>query len=303
MNYKEDTNTIIYIIKEEEKGIKLKDVLYKKLKLSGRLLRKEKRKKNIYVNDKNLSLDSKLRKGDVVKFIMEKEKNIFTPQNIPISVVYEDMDIIIINKQPYMVVHPTKGHYDNTMANGLAYYLNQTNQEFKIRFINRLDMNTSGLLLVGKNAYAQQILSKQMDKNLVNKGYITVVKGVINKDKGVIDAPIGKDNEDDIHRNVVMGGQESKTYYEVVERYRDASLVRLKIETGRTHQIRVHMKHLGYPLIGDELYGFVDKTLIDRQALHAESLSFYKTRTDEKVNVRAELPEDMNLLIKKLKSL
>lgn len=301
MENKSNTNTIIYEIKESDKGIKLKDVLYKRMKLSGRLIRKEKRRRNIYVNDRNISFDSKLRKGDIVKFVMEKEINTFKPQEIPIDIVYEDMDLIVVNKQPNIVVHPTKGHHDNTIANGLANYLIKSDQEFKIRFINRLDMNTSGLLLVAKNPYAQQILSKQMDKNLVDKKYIAVVKGVVDNDAGIIDEPIGMTDDDMVYRKVIESGQRSITKYEVMERYEDATLVRLKLETGRTHQIRVHMKYIGHPLLGDTLYGYTDETLIKRQALHAETLSFYKPRTDKRITIKADLPEDIKLLIKKLR--
>jgi 23S rRNA pseudouridine1911/1915/1917 synthase len=200
------------------------------------------------------------------------------------------------------VVHPTKGHPDNTIANGLVNYINKTRQSFKIRFINRLDRDTSGLLMIAKNPFAQQELSNQMIKNVVEKKYLAVVYGIIEKDYGIIDEPIGRTEKDSIHRKVIESGQRSITHYEVVERYKNASLVRLTLETGRTHQIRVHMKHIGHPLIGDELYGYVDNELIDRQALHSETLKFYQPRTGEEKFVKAEIPEDIKNLITKLKN-
>lgn len=300
MTDKLDSNTLIYKVKKEDIGIKLKEVLYDKLKLSGRLTRKLKRSKTIFVNDYNISLNSSLRKGDIVKIVMPNETNNFKPQDIPINIAYEDIDIIIINKQPNIVVHPTKGHFDNTIANGLAKYLQETRQNFKIRFINRLDMNTSGLLMIAKNPFAQQKLSNQMSKNTVEKKYLAVVKGVVKNESGIIDAPIGRTDDDPIHRKIIESGQRSITHYQVVERFNDASLVRLTLETGRTHQIRVHMKHIGHPLIGDDLYGYVNNELINRQALHAETLKFYQPRTEEEIFVRAEMPHDIKNLINKL---
>ncbi len=293
-------NTLIYEVKEEEAGIKLREVLYDRMRLSGRLTRKLKRNKSIFVNNHRISLGSNLRRGDVVRVVMAEEVNKFEPQDIPISLVYEDMDIIIINKQPNIVVHPTKGHADNTIANGLANYIQRTGQSFKIRFINRLDRDTSGLLMIAKNPFAQQELSNQMQRNLVEKKYVAVVEGKLEKDRGTIDEPIGLTEADPIHRMVIEEGQRSITHYELVEGYGDASLVRLTLETGRTHQIRVHMKHIGHSLIGDELYGKVNKDLINRQALHAETLKFLQPRTGEEIFIRAELPEDIKNLITKL---
>ena len=162
-------------------------------------------------------------------------------------------------------------------------------------------MNTSGLVIVAKNAYAHHVLSTDMSENLVEKKYIAVVKGVMKEDEGTIDAPIYRPTDDSIKRVVDERGQRSITHYKVVERLNDATVVELKLETGRTHQIRVHLAHLGYGIIGDELYGYVDESLIKRQALHAYSLKFKQPRTREDLEFEAEIPEDMKELIKKLK--
>lgn len=297
---KESINKLTFTIDEEHRGLELKEILYDKMKLSSRLVRKLKRNKNILVNGNKISFHSKMRVGDVVEAIMEEEPNQFEPENIPIEIVYEDLDLMIINKAPGIVVHPTKGHPIGTLANALVYYMQEKDEQFKIRFVNRLDRDTSGLIIVAKNPYAQQELSKQMQEDKVEKFYLSVVKGVINEDEGTIDAPIGRPDPDDITRTVYDGGQPSVTHFKVLQRLNDATLIRLKLETGRTHQIRVHMKHIGYPLIGDTLYGYMDEELIKRQALHAETLVFYQPRTNEKIEVNTSMPLDMEELVAKL---
>ena len=207
----------------------------------------------------------------------------------------------MVNKPPFMVVHPTKSHCDNTVANGVTYYINEKKENVKIRFVNRLDMNTSGLVIVAKNAYAHHALSNDMSLDNVEKVYIAVVKGVVKKDSGTINLPIFRPSEDSIKRVVDDKGQASITHYEVLERLNDATVLKLRLETGRTHQIRVHLSHIGYGIIGDELYGYVDENLINRQALHAYSLKFKQPRTKENLEFKADLPEDMKNLIEKLR--
>jgi 23S rRNA pseudouridine1911/1915/1917 synthase len=264
------------------------------------LIRRVKRNKNILVNGNRIPFHARLRRGDVVEIIMEEEPNQFEPENIPLDIVYEDMDLMLVNKEPGIVVHPTKGHPTGTLANALVNYMAEKKIQFKIRFVNRLDRDTSGLIIIAKNPYVQQELSKQMQENTVEKIYVAVVKGVMEEDRGTIDAPIGRPDPDDILRKVYEGGQASVTHFEVIKRLRDASVVRVRLETGRTHQIRVHMKHIGYPLIGDTLYGYVDEELITRQALHAETLIFNQPRTKKRIEVKASLPRDMEELISKL---
>ncbi|MEG0301660.1 RluA family pseudouridine synthase, partial [Cetobacterium sp.] len=169
------------------------------------------------------------------------------------------------------------------------------------RFVNRLDMNTSGLVIVAKNAYAHHVLSKDMSDDKVAKKYITVVKGIVKDDEGTINQPIYRDDEDCIKRVVDERGQASITHYKVLKRLNDATLLEVKLETGRTHQIRVHMNFIGHGIIGDELYGYVDENLINRQALHAYSLEFMQPRTKENLEFKVEIPHDMKELIEKLK--
>ncbi|MBB6216256.1 23S rRNA pseudouridine1911/1915/1917 synthase [Anaerosolibacter carboniphilus] len=293
-------NILEFIVDEQHEGKELKEILYDEMKLSSRLVRRLKRNKSILVNGNFITFHARLRRGDKVEAVMADEVNQFEPENIPMEVVYEDVDLVIVNKQPGLVVHPTKGHPTGTMANALVYRMQQLGESYKIRFVNRLDRDTSGLIIIAKNPYAQQELSKQMQRDEVEKIYLAVVKGVIQEEKGTVDAPIGRPDPEDILRKVYEGGQSSVTHYEVTQRIKDATVIRVKLETGRTHQIRVHMAHIGYPLIGDELYGYVDQELIQRQALHAETLIFEQPRTRGRVEVSAPIPDDIKELIQKL---
>ena len=199
-------------------------------------------------------------------------------------------------------MHPTKGHPAHTIANGLMQYLIDTEQKFKIRFINRLDMDTSGLLIIAKNSHAQDSFMKQMKANTIRKKYTAVVKGVIPENEGTIDLPIGRPDPDRVERWVMTeGGFPSVTHYSVIERFKNHTLVRLILETGRTHQIRVHMAYTGYPVLGDHLYGGENPLLIERQALHSRYLSFNHPVSDERIDVEAPLHEDMLKLIEKLR--
>ena len=274
-------NLISYTNEEE---LTLKEVLLDKLNFSVRSISKMKREQSVFVNGVFKKPSTKLKKGD-----------------LNLNILYDDFDIIMVNKPPFMVVHPTKSHFDNTIANGITYYIKEKSEKVKVRFVNRLDMNTSGLVIVAKNAYAHHTLSVDMGNDAVEKKYITVVKGIVENDEGTINEPIYRPTEDSIKRIVDEKGQASITHYKVLERLNDATVVEVKLETGRTHQIRVHMSHIGHGIIGDELYGYVDENLINRQALHAYSLSFNQPRTKENLEFKAELSNDIKNLIEKLR--
>lgn len=292
-------NLISYQVQDKE--LTLKKVLLDKLNMSVRFINKMKKDKNILVNSKYQTLSYETKVGDLIEVRIDEDSNQFEPQNLDTQVLYEDFDIMMINKPPYMVVHPTKSHPDKTIANGLMFYLKDKKENPRIRFVNRLDMNTSGLLIVAKNAYAHHLLSQDMNENKVIKKYIAIVKGVIEEDCGTIDQPIYREEEESIKRIVDERGQKSVSHFKVIQRLEDATIVQVLLETGRTHQIRVHLSHLGYGIIGDELYGYVDESLIKRQALHAHELEFNQPRTKEKIDFKAELPDDMKELISKLK--
>ncbi|AWH76751.1 RluA family pseudouridine synthase [Clostridioides difficile] len=291
-------NLISYTNEEE---MTLKEVLLDKLNFSVRSLSKMKREKSVLVNGVYKKPSLKVYSGDLIEVKIDEEKANFEPQDLNLQIIYDDFDIIMVNKPPFMVVHPTKSHYDKTIANGISYYIDNQKENVKIRFVNRLDMNTSGLVIVAKNAYAHHTLSTAMSENKVEKKYITVVDGIIKENEGTIDEPIYRPTEDSIKRIIDERGQSSITHYKVIERLENATVLEVSLETGRTHQIRVHMAHIGHGIIGDELYGCVDEKLINRQALHAYKLEFEQPRTKEKLKFKADIPEDMKELISKLR--
>ncbi len=279
----------------------LKEILLDKLNFSVRSLSKMKREQSVLVNGKFKKLSSKIEKGDLIEVKIDEDRANFIPQDLNLDIIYDDFDLIMVNKPPFMVVHPTKSHNENTIANGVTDYIIKKDEKVKIRFVNRLDMNTSGLVIIAKNAYAHHTLSMDMGEDKVEKKYITIVKGLVEKDFGTINEPIYRQEEDSIKRVVDERGQQSITHYKVIERLNDATVLEVKLETGRTHQIRVHMSHIGHGIIGDELYGYVNEDLINRQALHAYSLEFEQPRTKEKLKFEAEIPKDMKDLIEKLR--
>ena len=284
-----------------EENSTLKEILLDKLNFSVRSLSKMKREQSMLVNGEFKKPSTKVKKGDLIEVKIEEDMANFTPQDLNLDILYDDFDIIMVNKPPFMVVHPTKSHSESTIANGITDYIIKKNEKVKVRFVNRLDMNTSGLVIVAKNAYAHHALSLDMSKDKVEKTYITVVKGIVKEDFGTINQPIYRPTEDSIKRVVDERGQESVTHYKVLERLNDATVLEVKLETGRTHQIRVHMNYIGHGIIGDELYGYVDENLINRQALHAYSLKFNQPRTKEELKFKANLPKDIEDLINKLK--
>lgn len=298
---KEDQKYDIISYINEDENLTLKEVLLDKLNFSVRSLSKMKRYKTVKVNNEYIKPSEKIKKGDLIEVKIEEDMADFKPQNLDLPILYDDFDIIMVNKPPFMVVHPTKSHYENTIANGVTHYIMEKNEKVKVRFVNRLDMNTSGLVIVAKNPYAQFVLSSDMKEDKVEKMYIAVVKGVVKEDSGTINEPIYRPTDDSVKRIVHEDGQPSVTHFEVVERLKDATVLKLKLETGRTHQIRAHLNHIGHGIIGDELYGHVDESLINRQALHAFSLRFKQPRTREDLEFKAPLPRDMEELIEKLK--
>lgn len=299
---KEDQRYDLISYINEDENLTLKEVLLDKLNFSVRGLSKMKRYKTVKVNKKYISPSEKVKKGDLIEVDITEEMADFNPQNLNLEILYDDFDIIMVNKPPFMVVHPTKSHFENTIANGVTHYINEQKEKVKIRFVNRLDMNTSGLVIVAKNPYAQFVLSSDMKEDKVEKVYIAVVKGIVTEDSGTIDAPIYRPTDDSVKRIVDERGQASVTHYEVIERLNDATVLKLRLETGRTHQIRVHLSSLGHPIYGDTLYGYEeDSEIMPRQALHAYGLNFKSPKTKKELQLRAELPNDIKALLEKLR--
>lgn len=291
-------------VPEEYNKIKIREYLKNELGLSTRLIRGAAIDKRILVNDKAVKMNYVVSKGENITIVLDKEEtqNI-EPEKMDLNIVYEDEDIIVVNKEPYMVVHPTRSHGNGTLSNGLMYYFKETGQKSIVRLVSRLDMNTSGLIIIAKNQFSHMQLSKEMRGESFQKRYLALVHGHLKEKEGTINAPIYRDGEDTIKRTVDDRGQESITHYKVLESFEKGDLVECLLETGRTHQIRVHLSHLGNPIYGDFLYGNEeeDKEYINRQGLHAYGLDFYSPRTREKLSLRAELPYDMKDLIEKMK--
>jgi 23S rRNA pseudouridine1911/1915/1917 synthase len=292
--------------KQAESGMKVRSVLRQSQSVSQRLVRKiihDGKGGGVWRNGVHCMFNEKVAAGDVIWLKYPDESSHILPENIPVEVLYEDDDLLAINKPAGIVVHPTKGHQSGTLANGIIAYMQAKGESYKPRFIGRLDMGTSGIILIGKNSHAQSSFVAQADKGLTEKRYIAVVHGVPEPRVGVIDEPILLREPEAPRRIVNEEGYPSRTHYEVSEILEGGkyAVVECELETGRTHQIRVHMAHIGCPLVGDELYGKSEPELLTRQALHAVSLSFEHPRTGEKKIIVAPMAADMINLMNSLK--
>ena len=286
-------------------GTKIREYLKMEMGLSTRLIRSASIEKRIFVNDIPVKMNRVLNEGEIIKIDLAKdESQDITPEKMDIEIIYEDEDILVVNKKPFMVVHPTKSYQSGTLANGVINYFLESGQNCIVRLVSRLDMNTSGLIIIAKNQFSHGMLSKEMSENKVTKKYLTVVHGILENKEGTIDLPIYRPEGTDfgIMRVVDKRGQRSITHYKVIEKYENASLVECTLETGRTHQIRVHLSNIGHPIYGDSLYGYGDEEqdFIERQALHAYSLDFKSPRTGEIISLKSDLPKDIKDLIEKL---
>ena len=232
--------------------------------------------------------------GDTVTILLTEEassENI-VPTPLPLDIVYEDEDLLIINKPAGMPIHPSQGNYDNTLANACAYYFQQKGEPFTYRCINRLDRDTTGLLILARHAYSASLLSSMVAKREIHREYLALATGLV-PDSGVIEAPIARVDGSTIEREVNFEtGEFARTHYRRLEYKNGYSLVSLKLDTGRTHQIRVHMKYIGHPLPGDFLYN-PDYSVIRRQALHSYRLTFTHPITGKELQFTAPLPDDM----------
>jgi 23S rRNA pseudouridine1911/1915/1917 synthase len=245
-----------------------------------------------------------VRAGDEVRVVFPEEKTWFEPEDIPVHVIFEDDDLLILDKQPGLVVHPTKGHHGGTLANGIAQHMQERSEQYQPRVASRLDMNTSGVLSVCKNGHAQWSLAQQQDAGTVTKIYLALAVGAFAEPCGRIDLPIAPPAGGTPQRLVrpeAEGGRAAQTEYEVLGSFSPQNagvltLVRLRLLTGRTHQIRVHLAAIGHPVLGDTLYGAVSP-LIARQALHAAEIAFAHPKDGRPLSFSAPLPEDMARLL------
>ncbi|MDU5362984.1 MAG: RluA family pseudouridine synthase [Finegoldia magna] len=297
-----------FLVLEEEEEVRLDIYLAEQL---GDMSRSYIQK---IIKDGKVKVNNKVEKA---RYLVKEEDNIVIeipepkvlevlPQDIPIDIVYEDDDVLIINKPQDMVVHPAPGNYENTLVNGILYHckdkLSSINGVIRPGIVHRIDKDTSGLLMIAKNNYAHNFLAEQLKEHTITREYEFICYGVVKEDKITVDKPIGRNPKDRLKMAVVKDGKNAITHFEVVERFDKFTHMRARLETGRTHQIRVHMNYIHHPILGDKLYGLKkEKILFDSQVLHAYNLQFIHPQTHEKINVIGKLKPDFMTAIEKTK--
>lgn len=271
--------------------------LMNELKISRSKIQELIKNSCVLVNDKSTKSSYNIKLGDTISINeLEEEIDDIIPENIPLEIVYEDEDVIIVNKPNGMVVHPAVGNRNGTLVNALLYHsknLSNLNGEFRPGIVHRIDAYTTGLLMVAKNNKAHENLAKQLENKTTTRKYVALVWGVIDHDTGTIDAPIGRDEKDRKKMAVTnINSKNAITHFRVLERYKEATLIELKLETGRTHQIRVHMNYIGHPVVNDSVYG--KRKIINDfgQCLHAKSIGFNHPTTNQYMEFDSKLPQE-----------
>lgn len=295
------------LIVDTDKEIRIDQYLssIEKLELTRAKIQKMISSGFILVNDKKIKNSYKVSNNDKVLIKEYHEDTSIKKEKMPLDIVYEDDDVIVVNKKSGVVVHPSIGNTSGTLVNGLMYYgknLSKVNGEFRPGIVHRIDKDTSGLLLVAKNDRAHAVLAEQLKNKTVNRKYVALVSGVINHDTGTIDAPIGRDKND--RKKMAVTSENSKdavTHFRVLERYKNATLIECKLETGRTHQIRVHMKYIGHPVINDPVYGHKKNINNFGQLLHAKTIGFIHPTTGEYMEFDSDLPDEFIDILNKYK--
>lgn len=279
----------------------INNILKEEFNISNRLFVKLINSNMIFLNGKNVDTRTKININDVitVNLNLPEDNSNIVPTYIPLDIIYEDNWLLIINKPAGLAVHPSLLHYDDSLSNGVKYYFDNINLIKKIRPINRLDYNTSGIVLFAKSEYIQEDLIQQMKENKFKKEYLCLINGILEKKSGILDFPIARKEGSIIERCVSSDGKPSITKYSMLKEFenKNFSLVKCSLETGRTHQIRVHFSHIGHPLIGDTLYG-KSSDLINRQALHSYKVSFIHPITKKELTIISPLDEDIKKIIK-----
>ncbi len=261
---------------------------------------------NILLNNRQTKASYVTKLNDVIEINYVEEDMTANPEKMDLDIVYEDNDVMVINKENGVVVHPAPGNYTGTLVNGLLYHsnnLSSVNGEFRPGIVHRIDADTTGLLMVAKNDKAHEKLAKQLEEKTTHRVYYALVWGVIENETGTVDAPIGRDTKD--RKKMAVTPDNSKdaiTHFTVIERYKNATLIKLKLETGRTHQIRVHMKYIDHPVVNDQVYG--GRKVFDEtgQCLHAKELGFIHPTTGKYMEFTSELPECFINIQEQLKS-
>ena len=297
----------ILIITENEAGQRADVALAAMLELTRSNMQKLLDEGRAVKGTKVIKSNYKLKLGDeIVVTLPEPQPLDVQPENIPLDIIYEDEDVVVVNKARGMVVHPAAGNYSGTLVNALLYHcknLSGINGVIRPGIVHRLDKDTSGIMICAKNDAAHVSLSEQIQSKTAQRTYLAVVRGNIKTDSGVIETQIARDKDDRKKMAVVKeGGRNAVTEYEVVERFGKYTIVKCKLKTGRTHQIRVHMEYLGYPLVGDPKYSPMKTPFsINGQALHSLALAFDHPRTGERMEFEAKLPEDLHKVVTRLR--
>ena len=288
------------VIGPEQAGTKVDTLLKKHLNLSGTVVRRIKwLEDGILLDGRRVNTRTCPTEGQVlsVRLSDPERRSGILPAPGELDIVYEDEDVIVVNKAPGVSVHPGPGHYDDTLGNYLLHYYDTKGEEADFHPVHRLDRGTSGLMVAAKHAHAQEVLKNQLHTPDFRREYLAVCEGIPEPDTGTVDAPLGSKPGSLVEQEVRPDGKEARTHYEVLSRHGSRALLHLVLDTGRTHQIRVHMAHIGHPLTGDFLYGVEDRSLIPRPALHSARLTFRHPITGEALEFEVPLPPDMGALL------
>lgn len=284
-----------YKIKKSDANISIHNILRNTLNISAKLLTKLIKNEKISINQNKCDTRNLANSGDVIEIdfsIPENSSNI-VPTKMKLDIIYEDDWFLVINKPSGIPIHPSRLHYTDSLANGIKFYFDSIGLAKKIRPVNRLDLGTSGLVIFAKCEYIQECFARQMANKIFQKEYLCFVNGILEKKISTIDLPIARKKDSIIERCIdKSNGQPSVTHYEVMKEFSNYSLVKCKLETGRTHQIRVHMATIGHPLLGDTLYG-TESSLIDRQALHSYRISCIHPVSKKNLVFESDLPEQL----------
>lgn len=292
------TFSIEWKVEEQHDGMLLRNFLMKKKQISRSALKSIKTNGALYINGESAKVVQHIKGGDciLVEFPKEERSQWVEGKQVPLDMIYEDDHLLVLNKQAGLQTIPSMLNSEDTLANGIVYYYEKNDLPYTFHPVNRLDRDTTGLMMVAKHRYAHDLLTKQQKNKSLSRRYMALVHGTIESDTGSVDKPIGRKEGSIIERQVTEAGKEAVTHYRVLKTVKDVTLVSLELETGRTHQIRVHMASLGHPLLGDDLYGGSRKW-ISRQALHSSEMTFYHPFIKEPMTFQADLPEDIKKVI------
>ena len=296
-SYRRPIMKLKYEIKENNQSQSIHQILINELSLSTRLLSKLIKNQKIRVNQNICDTRNLANSGDVIEidFATPENSSNIVPTKMKLDIIYEDDWFVVINKPAGIPIHPSRLHYTDSLSNGIKFYFDSIGLAKKIRPVNRLDLGTSGLVIFAKCEYIQECFARQMANKTFQKEYLCFVNGILEQKIGTIDLPIARKKDSIIERCIDKNnGQPSVTHYEVMKEFSNYSLVKCKLETGRTHQIRVHMAAIGHPLLGDTLYG-TESSLINRQALHSYRISCIHPITKNRLVFEIDLPIDMKM--------